>query len=136
MHCFNLKPDLHLFCAILFAYRMMNEGVGVTVVYVIVISRWYSAGAILANGRGGRKTTLWTEQNKFFVKKFVILCLQTNLTQWFNWSFWIKTAGRVLWSGYWTYCEYKLRKMVRKCIEVWCLGITPTLRLISRMAPG
>ena len=42
------------------------------------------AGAILANGRGGRETTLWTEQKQIFNKKLVIFCLQINKTQWFS----------------------------------------------------
>ena len=35
----------------------------------------------VANGRGGRETTLRTEQKELFDKTFVILCLQTNLIQ-------------------------------------------------------
>ena len=35
----------------------------------------YYAGAILASGRSGRKTTLWTEQIWFFDQEIVILCL-------------------------------------------------------------
>ena len=49
------------------------------------------------------------------------------------------TADKVLRRGYWTLCEYELRKMVWKCVEMQhCNGgitITPTLRLISRMTP-
>ena len=44
-------------------------------------SSWLSTGAILAMGRGGRKTTLWPVQKEFFDKKLVILCLQTNITR-------------------------------------------------------
>ena len=40
-----------------------------------------TTGAILANGRSGRETTLCTEQKEFFDKKLAILCLQTNLMQ-------------------------------------------------------
>ena len=32
-------------------------------------------GAIPANGRSGRETTLWTEQKELFDKELVILCL-------------------------------------------------------------
>ena len=71
-------------------------------------------GAFLANGRGGRKTTLWSVQNRFFDKKLVISCLPTNLTRWFERSFIQNTAVIVLRKGFWTLCEYILRKLVRK----------------------
>ena len=54
----------------------------------------------------------------FFDKKVVILCLQTNLTQWFHRSFVHNTADKVLWRGFWTVSEYKLRNMVRKRLKV------------------
>ena len=50
---------------------------------IIIVENW----AILAIGRGGRETTLWTEQKEFFDNKFAILYLQTNLTQRFRQSF-------------------------------------------------
>ena len=71
-------------------------------------------GAILASGRSGRKTTLWTEQKGSFDKETVILCLSTNLTQWFERSLVQNTAYKVLWTGFWTLFENKLREMVRK----------------------
>ena len=74
-------------------------------------------GAILANGRGGRETTLWTSQKYFFNMKIVIFCFQTNGTRCLTWSFVQNTADKVLWGGYWTLSEYKLRKTVRKRVE-------------------
>ena len=62
----------------------------------------YSAGAILAMGRGGRETTLWHVQKEFFWQKLVISCLQTNLTRWIKQSVVQNTAGKVLWRGFWT----------------------------------
>ena len=86
-------------------------------------------GAVLAIGRGGRETTLWSVQTEFFDQKMMISCLQTNLILWLKRS--------LLWRHFWTLCEYKLRKMVRKtCWDGALRGITPTLWLISRMAPG
>ena len=48
---------------------------------------FHYAGVILTNGRSGRETTFWTEWPKSVWQKFVIPCLQTNLTQWFKQSF-------------------------------------------------
>ena len=71
-----------------------------------------------------------------FWQTIVILCLQTNLTQWFKLSFVQNTAHKVFWRGYSTLSEYKLREMVRKRWAVTCREITPTLTLISRMGNG
>ena len=90
-------------------------------------------------GRGGRKTTLWSEQNEFFDKKKVVSWLQTNLTRWFkgslaqNTAVQVKYSNRVLWRGFWSCCEYKMRKT---CRNGSLRGITPTLMLISRVAPA
>ena len=53
-----------------------------------------------------------------FWQRICYLCLWTNLTHWFMQSFVRNTADRVLWRGYWTLCEYKPRKLARKCVEV------------------
>ena len=85
--------------------------------------------------------TLWVtvpfDQYKIIIwQRSIILCLQTNLTRWIKWSFVQNTADEAPWTGFWTLCEYKLRKMVNKrCWGVTLGGITPTLRPISRMAP-
>ena len=50
----------------------------------------------------------WTKIT--FWQKICYLCLRTNLTHWFKQSFVQNTADRVLWRGYLTLCEYKLRK--------------------------
>ena len=63
----------------------------------------YSAGAILAMGRGGRETTLWHVQKKIFDKILVILVilwLQTYLTQWIERNIVQNTRGHVLWRGF------------------------------------
>ena len=91
---------------------------------------------ILAMGRGGREATLWAVQNDFLDKIMVISCLETNLTRWYMRISEQNTASKVLWIGFRTLCEYKLRKMVRKsCCSGTYLGITPTLKPISKMAP-
>ena len=78
--------------------------------------------AILAIGRGGPETTLWVWpiQKELVDKKLVILCLQINLTWWIKLSFVQNTVDNTLWRGFWTLCEYKLRKVV----STTCWGVT------------
>ena len=61
---------------------------------------------ILAMGRCGHKTTLWSVQNDFFDKIMVISCLETNLTRWYKRILEQNTASKVLWIGFRTLCEY------------------------------
>ena len=65
-----------------------------------------------------------------FWQTIVILCLQTNLTQWFKLSFVQNTAHKVFWRGYSTLSEYKLTEMVRKRWAVTCTveKLRPPLR--------
>ena len=84
-----------------------------------------SSGTIPA--RVARPSFLWQK----------ILCLLTNLSWWFKRGFVQNTAGEVLWRSLWSLCEYKLRNIVwKKCWGVTSKTITPTLRLIYKMAPG
>ena len=65
--------------------------------------------------------------------------MSSNQMRCFKLSFVQTIADIALRGGIWTLCEYKLRKIVK---ETPCRGgtlreitLTPTLRLISRMAP-
>ena len=95
------------------------------------------SGAILAIGRGGRKTTLWLVKKRTFWQKIVISCLQINLAWWIKRSSEQNTAHKAFWRGFRTPRWWKLRKMGSKTWRgVTLSGITPTLRPISRMAPA
>ena len=56
--------------------------------------QWFTAFYILANGRSGRETTLWTGQKDFFYNKIVILYIQTNRNQWLGKFFVQNTADK------------------------------------------
>ena len=63
-----------------------------------------------------------------------ICYFMSNLNQRFKQN----TADKVLRRGYWTLCEYELRKnglKMRRDATFGGITITPTLRLISRMTP-